>query len=345
MLPPRLHAALNSAGQLIDWPTCLASGVTDGELRALIRRGELVRVRRGVYTSGSHRAAVGDGPAWEVLRARAAGMGIAGRFVFSHDSAAHALGMPFLAPRHPFVHVTRPHTVVGSRHETGVKHHGAVYAHHQVVTVQGMRVLDAARTAVDLARQHGLRTGLTACDAALRQRVTRAQLRAAVEPMASWRGVRAAREAMELADAGAENPAESLARLAVIETGLGVPCTQFPVRLGQRVAWVDLLLGSHVIEFDGMVKYRRVGDGGVADRDPGQVVHDERRRERALLREGLGVSRLIWSDLAPTVWHATVARLAAEIGETVAARGAHTPPHLLEFADSMGSQRLRRLAA
>ncbi len=84
------------------------------------------------------------------------------------------------------------------------------------------------------------------------------------------------------------------------ELGIGRPETQFPVRLSAGVAWTDLRVGCHVFEFDGRVKYRRIDQGGVAQRPAEEVVWEERNREREILGEGLGVSRVIWNELFGT---------------------------------------------
>ncbi len=342
MIPVALRAALSSNEELVDFETVRVAGVTELRLAQLLRSGELIRIRRGVYTTGEYWEALTEAPQRELLRARAASMRIGVAHVFSHDSAAHALGMAFLMPRRSYVHVTRP-PVNGSRHETGVKHHTARYLTRQVLQIGAIHVLDRARTAVDIARQHGMLTGVSACDSALRQGVTRADLRAAVAPMSYWRGVNAARTAISWADPGAENPGESLARMLVVEAGYGRPLTQFPVNLGTRVAWCDMVVGAHAVEFDGRVKYQRPAEGGVAQQDPGDVVWNERLRERALIDAGLGVSRLTWEDTLPRNWDRSRARLMAEIGQTVRRVGFATPSHLLEFAQRMQTDRLRRL--
>ena len=131
--------------------------------------------------------------------------------VLSHDSAAHALGLDILAPDKPLVHVTRP-GFTGAWTEYGVSHHLARFRPAQVQVVDGLRVLDAARTAVDIARSRGVLHGLPVCDSAMRHGVTRAQLEEALAPMTNWPGVSAARLAVDLADPGAESVAETLGR-------------------------------------------------------------------------------------------------------------------------------------
>lgn len=342
VLPSNLRAAFHANGHLLTYTAVLLSGITPKQLRTLVAAGAVVRVRNGVYACGEHWRTASDHAGRGLLEARAASLTMTHHHVLSHDSAAHALGLPFLAPRTRLVHVTRP-DVRGGRTCSGVKHHGAPHRIDQVVRTDAGEVLDVARTAVDLVREHGIRTGLGACDAALRMGVRPRDLDSAARPMTSWRGIRTVRLALEWADPGADNPGESLARLAVLETGLGRPTTQFPVRLPDQVAWCDMLLGAHVIEFDGYVKYLPRDRGGVADRDPGEVAWAERKRERALVALGLGHSRLIWDDLLPQHWDATVRRLHREISATYAQAGAQTPPPLLEFADRMQAERSARI--
>jgi hypothetical protein len=308
----------------------------------MLRAGTLVSVRRGASTSGVRWDGLDPYAGRELLRARAASALMVRRHALSHDSAAHAWGIEFLTPAKPLVHITRDH-VRGSRTECGVKHHGAAHDPDQVVLVDGLRVLDPARTAVDIAREHGVHVGVSACDSALRLGVTREELRAASAVMRNWPGVRSARRAIELADPGAENPGESLTRMVVVATGLGPVRTQLPVPYETSTAWCDLAVGAHVVEFDGRVKYRRAEAGGVATAAAEQVVWEERQRERALIRAGLGVSRVVWDDLRPAAIERTRRRLEAEIRETYARGGPELPPELVAFGESMAEQRQRRL--
>ena len=166
----------------------------------------------------------------------------------------------------PFMpHITRP-GVLGSRTKSGVKHHKAVFHPRQVLQVNGFLVLDHARTAVDIAREHGSPHGVVACDAALRLGAVVGQLERALLPMRNWPHVKRARAAVDLADPGAESLGETLARMLVEELGIGRPQTQFGITDGRREAWCDLRVGRHVFEFDGRIKYQRRQDGGVATR-------------------------------------------------------------------------------
>ena len=245
-----------------------------------------------------------------------------------------------LDPAHDLSHLTRT-GVGGTRTERGVKHHLTRFDLPGVETVCGIPVTSMGRTAVDLAREHGLPTGVAACDHVLASGVAKAALLSELQLMWSWPHITRSRAAVELADPGAESIGESLLRLAVTELGIGKPETQFPVRLSAGVAWTDLRVGCHVFEFDGRVKYRRIDQGGVAQRPAEEVVWDERNREREILGEGLGVSRVIWNELFGTARDRLKQRLLTEYADTARRFGTTLPPHLAQFAAEMRGRRRR----
>ena len=126
----------------------------------------------------------------------------------------------------------------------GVKHHLARFAQDQVVEVDDLRLLDLARTAVDIAREHGTPYGEIACDSVLRRGVSRAALEAALAAMEHWPYVVRARDAVAFADPGAESVVETLGRLLVACLGVDDMETQFPVMLDDgRVLRGDIRAG------------------------------------------------------------------------------------------------------
>lgn len=276
-------------------PQALAAGLSEDELRRAVASGQLLPVRRGVYVDPAHWASLDEYAERPRLRALAASLRISHDHVLSHESAADWLGLGILRPQPDDVHVTRVGQVTGSRRRHGVCHHGARFGPSQVVEIQGVRVLDAARTAVDIARSHGRRRGLVACDSALRAGASLDDLRAAADPMRSWPGRRAIEECLALADPGAESVAETLGRELVLELGIGRPETQFEISDGHRTARCDLRVGRHLFEVDGRFKYVSREDGGLAD-DPQQAVWAEKRRQDFLTSFRLGVSRIVWED-------------------------------------------------
>ncbi|RYP86689.1 hypothetical protein EKO23_08465 [Nocardioides guangzhouensis] len=316
----------------------LVAGYTDQEIRRHVRTGAWVPVRRGVYVLPEVWDGVDPYDGRARLRDRAAHLTLRVPHVLSHDSAARAHGLPMLTPRRELVHITRP-GVGGGRTEHGVQHHLS-YALPELDEVDGLHVTGVGRTALDLGREHGFTAGVVACDGAMRRGVTRGQLEAQLATMTCWPGITASREAVLHADPGAESIGESLSRLMLEELGLGVVDTQFPLRTAGGTFWCDLRIGRHVFEFDGRVKYVRVEQGGVADRDPGEVVWEEKKRERLIVAEGLGISRIIWDDLWGPARDRAKQRLRAEYALTVDRFGTVLPPHLAAVARELRGARL-----
>ena len=345
-MDPRLCARISTNGGLVTREEVLACGLSDDQVKRLLRAGELVVVRRGVYARAC------DWEVWDHYverprqRARAAHLMTRTDHVLSHDSAALELGLAILRPRQELVHITRP-LCRSARTRNGVKHHGARYRLEQVVEAGGIPVLDAARTACDMAREHGIQGGLPTFDAAMRAGVTREQFRVALEDMAGWPDVLAPRACSDLADPGAESVAETLGRLLVKEVvGPEVEIeTQFPVLTVRGVMWCDLRVGCHVFEVDGRIKYRRESEGGVAERPIEDVLWEEKGRERDVCAEGLGMSRIIWDDFWGRNRREAVARLGQEYTRTRERHGDQLPARLAEFAARMRGRRLRDPAA
>ncbi|MGK2876155.1 MAG: type IV toxin-antitoxin system AbiEi family antitoxin domain-containing protein [Nocardioides sp.] len=311
----------------------LAAGLDVTELNSLVRAGTLVSVRRGVYAFG-HGWIHADQEAQQTWRTLAASLAMTKDHVLSHDSAALLLGLPLVGRGTAEVHITRP-GVLGSRTEFGVKHHSAPYRLDQVVSDTRFSHFGLARTCLDLAREHSIYRVISAFDAALRLGLSKDTLRADVVAMKGWPHVRRVRAAIELADVGAENPAESLARLVLSGLGAGPIETQFGLRADGRTAWCDLRVGRHVVEVDGRTKYTVVERGGFA-RDADDAWWEEKLRHDFLTGFKLGVSRVVWEDLLAKNLARTQRRLGREIAETTRRFGStieDLEPYLLDKPD------------
>ncbi len=162
-------------------------GLLDRHVAALVRRARWLRVRRGIFVDADAWAALDPYRGQPLLRVRAAHLVVQHPHWFSHESSALVHDLPLADPQTARVHLTRPR-VLGDRAKAGIVHHKAVFRPQQAIVVEGLPVLDLARTACDLARGSGLTAGLAACDAAERRGVTKAQLRAVREQMRCWRG-------------------------------------------------------------------------------------------------------------------------------------------------------------
>jgi len=295
-MEPRVLAHMARQHGMITRSQLRQLGVDDGVVRRLVTTGQLVAVRRGVYMCPESWAGLDEYTGQPLARARAAHYAMRLPHVMSHDSAALEHGLPILLPKPELVHVTRPR-VLGTRTEHGVKHHKAVFRPGQRELVNGIPVLDRARTAVDIAREHGFTHGVVACDSALRSGVTRRELRSAHEPMKSWPGITVVRAAVEFADGRAETLAESLGRILVVELGLDPEVEpQFELIIDGKYHRCDLRVGRHIFEVDGRIKYQSVESGGVATKAVEQVLWEEKQRQTLICGIGLGMSRITWPD-------------------------------------------------
>lgn len=336
----KLLAALTRGGGLVTAQDLHEVGVGPRLLAAWLHGRVLVPVRRGVYTTPE----LWD--SWDIYRARplarirAASRALQIPHVFSHDSAALLHGLPLLRPQHAAVHVTQRH-LRGSRTKGGVRHHGARYAAHQVVEVEGLRTLDRPRTVVDITREHGYRAGLVAADGAMQQGVSRSELAAAAGAMAGWPHSLRVGAVIEDADPGAESASETLLRELLVEMGLGPIETQFPVQIPGGIAWVDIRVGCHGFESDGKVKILPVAEGGVAEEDPTTVLWEERKRQHHVCAQGMGMSRVTYDDYWGEARERAKARIAAEYAVTVRRFGTELPVHLERFAASVRGRRYK----
>lgn len=317
---PFAAAAFRRPPHLLTRATGLKAGMTPRQLDRLVRTGEWVAVRRGIYAEGEYVASLVHRSQVQRLYDDAAALATKIVHVRSHESAAVVWGMAVPLGRVPISHLTVPlppeakNAPQRSRFRHGVKHHLAPYGPADLPTeIDGIRVLGQARTAADLAREHGLAVGVTAMDAALRDGVTRAELAQVPARMENWPHVTVVRQALELGDPGSESVGETLARLVVSMLGRGKPQTQFGLSDGRRTAFADLRVGRHLFEFDGRQKYQR---DDLDDRPPDEVVWEEKKRQDWLCGFKLGMTRLTWDEVWPVGQVGTLERIERELSAT-----------------------------
>lgn len=115
--------------------------------------------------------------------------------------------------------------------------------HDEIMLLEGMQVTTAARTAIDCACRYRLDQAVTAIDAlANATRLKVADIESIADRYVGRRGIRNARRAIDLVDAGAQSPRETWLRLLVIRAGYPRPHTQIPVRneYGIVIAHLDM---------------------------------------------------------------------------------------------------------
>lgn len=208
--------------------------------------------------------------------------------VISHSCAAILLGLPVLdLPARPCLTVRPAHT----GDIAGVHRHAAAWTPRDVLVDDGIPHFGVERTVVDVGREHGLRSCLVTADAALHEGRTSAEaLSRKVRELRGWPGVRASRQAVELADGRAESPLESLSRLAM-RARVPAPDLQVPLFAleGRFIGRVDFFWREFGVvgEADGLMKYSDIA-----------ALRAEKLRQEDLEDHGLVVVRWGYGELS-----------------------------------------------
>ncbi len=255
----------------------------------LVNSGVLERIWLGVYCLGE--------PTDE-LRLRGLDLSAGRRVAVCLATAAAMYGFDTEQP--PDLHVLNP-PGCALRDADGLVVHRRDGA--PLIVVDGRRATAPAWTAVEVARALRRPRALATLDAALRSGTcTRADMWRAALEQKGRRGIVAVRNLLPLADARAESPGESMARLAMLDGGLPVPQLQYEVVDGNGdlrrldFAWPELGVAA---EYDGVDWHT----------EP-QAMQRDRRRQGALMAVGLTVIPIVSEDLRDGGWE-----MAGRIGE------------------------------
>ncbi len=283
-------------------------GLTRSQVRSMVASGAAVVVRQGVVAIAGL-APRGGGRDEHVARIRAALAGIRSDAVVSHESAAvvHGLAIPGRPPTHVSLLVPGE----ANRRDGGVVVRGVSAPAEHIVDVDGLRVTDVVRTAVDVARGHTLPQALVPLDAAARRLLqdrvgdrasavrkvaphpasvgwVRSRLAAGHRTVWGWPGSRVLGRAVPLVDPGSESASESWWRGSLLVAGLPLPVVGFHVQ-GARgrwyfsdLAWPEVNL---LAEVDGWSKY------GERPADFRERLRRERARQHDLEAAGWRVIR------------------------------------------------------
>ena len=295
-----------------------AKGVSPALMRSLIRSGQLIRMRQGVYATkraldwanavNPANPANGD-PGPDPVRAHVlsvlAAIATVGRnAVASYHSAAllHRLSL-LTAPPAGTVTLTLPSARKWNRAQPAdVVFHASDLPKEHVTRLYNVPVTTVARTVADLARTLPFMDAVVVADSALNQeKATKPELLQALDQSKGWPGVRQARRALEFADERAESPLESAARVVFAEAGLAPPELQVTIQGEQEqfAARVDFLWRARkvIAEADGLVKY--------SDR---KDLLKERERDHQLREAGYTTVHFTWRELFQTP-EAVIARI------------------------------------
>ncbi|HSP75314.1 MAG TPA: hypothetical protein VLO31_03760 [Cryobacterium sp.] len=275
-----------------------ATESTDRQFRREAQFGRsALRLRRGVFTTTEHWARLP--PRQRHLAEIRAVVATRTRDpVISHQSAAAVWGIPLADAWPGTVHVLAP-PQSRARSKNGVTVHRSVVPDGDIVDIDGMLVTSPARTLLDLARTTSFATAVVAIDHALNPRnaspevfmtdeVLREKLRESMSP----RGWVRAERAILFGRPNADNPGESLSRVAIFELGFPDPvlqtCHENP-RGGFYFTDFEWPAYRLIGEFDGQGKYLK--EEYLRGLTPGEAVTREKVREDDLRSEGNRLAR------------------------------------------------------
>jgi very-short-patch-repair endonuclease len=264
-------------------------------MRSLVRSGDLVRMRRGVYaTRRAADWAEGNQTRAHVLRALAIRATVGRAAVVSYQSAALLHGLSLLdSPPIDTVVLTLPTAKSWNRPAAaGVIFHSVDLPGGHVTRLYNLPVTTAARTVVDLARTLPFMDAVVVADSALHaEKAAKPELRQILDSCVSWPGVRQARRVVSFADERAGSALESAARVVFDESGLDPPELQVTIHLPAHAFLVDFFWRAHrvIVEADGLAKY-------AADKD----LIAQFQRDRLLRDAGYKVVHFTWRELFKT---------------------------------------------
>lgn len=257
-----------------------AVGCSTSALKHAVRRGRLIRVRRGVYARSEAASPLVEHEAVGVAHPD---------LPLSHLSSARLRGIPIVGQRAGGL----PEVTVPPRanaHLPGIKPYRARLREHDVELFDGRLMTSIARTVIDLARDYPIQTSIPALDFVLHEKLATAEdLVDVLDFCRTWPGSRRARRAARLSDSRAESPLESVSRLVIPRIGLPTPEPQVVIldSFGNHLGRCDFYWDEFGVvgEADGRSKYAVDSSVGQAEKD----------REAALRRVRLELTRWDWT--------------------------------------------------
>jgi hypothetical protein len=282
------------------------SGVSLKRLRTMTRRGELIRVRHGVYATASALAGAADDKTLRHaldVRAVLASISVAD-VVASHESAALVHGLPLIhEPTAGTVSLTRPAGEHGGSSPAGIRYHSALVPPEHVTIVHGALVTTAARTTIDLARALPFMEAVVVADAAIHMRKAgKTELSRVSADCGGWPGLEQARRVVAFSSGLSGSPLESCARVVFDAFGLPPPELQAKIVSGMQVdaeGNVVVVDEFHEYEVDFLWRDRKTvaETDGLMKYDTGQVAIRQLQRDRLIREAGYQVVHITWKEL------------------------------------------------
>ncbi len=259
-------------------------------------RGDLVRLRAGVYASAGNLDGLTDS-ALHLARVAAARGVFPVCPVFSHESAAALHGIPLIGDWPDRVHIT---VQGGNGRSSGstTRTRRRLRLDEVAASADGTRMTSLARTAVDLAATRSLLGGMVAMCHVRGQGLALEALESTASDAGLMGGVRKVRSAISRSSGRCESVLETLTLARCQDFCFASPEQQRAVRgTDGRDYRVDFSwdAGRVILEVDGRSKYDELArsDG----RSPAEVAWAEKRREDAIRPGCEHFIRLGWSEV------------------------------------------------
>ncbi|MGA8047679.1 MAG: type IV toxin-antitoxin system AbiEi family antitoxin domain-containing protein [Dermatophilaceae bacterium] len=281
----RLLTKAGAQGGVFTVADAIALGVTGNDLTALVRRGEVIRIRRGAYVLANVFASADIAGRYR-LRVLAVMRSRPRSDRASHHSALSLLDIPFTSA--PLDAVLAESRASGRRTSGGLHLHPP--SSQPGLRLGDLRLVSVPVACVQMAARYGFEAGVCAMDSALqRRRCTREELERAMADVDPRRRGQVTL-AIAASEALTESVGETRTRIILQDAGFAVR-PQAEIRDGERfLGRVDFLVDDCVVvEFDGLVKYE-----GLAGRT---ALAAEKERESRITRLGYEVVRVVWSEL------------------------------------------------
>jgi very-short-patch-repair endonuclease len=255
-----------------------ACGLSEHEVRGLVRRHDLTDLLPGVYTPRPVPDSIGQQEWAAVLWSGG---------VLSHRSAARRWQLQIDASPHP-------HVTVGDRRfrgrVDGVCVHRVRIDPGHVTTASGLRVTNRPRTVIDLLRTEGYGPARDLRDRALSQRwMDELAIARSISAQLGRTGNAQLRRLLAELEPGAQAESERVLHAILRHAGLTGWRPQFRVRLGPRTAYVDVAFPDRLIAIE--------VDGRRYHGDDSDRFEDDRIRQNDLVAHGWRVLRFTWRQL------------------------------------------------
>jgi hypothetical protein len=287
-----MHPVLDGTGPFT-LAQALSLGFSRAEIRAHLRAGRWVRLRRGVFVTRTDRLVASARP--DTLHAqdvRAVQLALSRRQVVgAATSAAQILGLDLRRPPGPDVVLLTDDGGVASTHRDGYFLRVAPLLPDHVTSRHDTPITAPGRTLLDVSANHGFEDGVVATESAYRKRlITPAEFGSLLDANEGRPGIQVAREVHRFANPLTESVLETLSLLGFREMGVPMPLVQVVIveerpRIRVDCFWPWIRL---VGEADGMRKYEMNG------RRPMAELREEREREQRIRDADCDIVRWDW---------------------------------------------------